>query len=189
MINQFIEWIENASDQEIKEILLVIAKRFYIKGLGNPFNYNRGMEFIQALTFGLILCPVGGGSDAYHALQAWYAELKKTSFLGFTKAGILKSHSFAYNGTTRKPTLDGQIEYCRTKILRDKYHFLTIVDDVRGALYQTFKVPGEEMSKVLLPKMIHSWETGTSKGDPRINASVSTNDIMKSGIYYETIEH
>ena len=45
------------------------------------------------------------------------------------------------------------------------------------------------MSKVLLPKMIETWETGTSKGDPRINASVSTNDIMKSGIYYETIEH
>lgn len=179
--------IENATPEEMKEILLLVAKWFHAKGLGNPFNYNRGCEYIQALTFGLILTTVGGGSDAYHKMKKWFVELKKTTFAGFTKTGQLKSHSFSYNGTTRKSTLEEQVEYCKKKVLRDKFHLLTIIDDEKGALYQTYKVTGEEMWKVLKDKMIRSWKN--PKGDPRINATVSTNDLKKYGIEYEVIKH
>jgi len=179
--------IENATPEQMLEILLSLAKKFNKDELGNPFNYNRGVEYIQAMTFGLRLTKVGGGTDAYHAIEKWFAELKATPFSGFTKKGELKSHSFPYNGTTRKATIEEQVEYCHKKVLRDKYHFLTIIDNSKGSLYQTYKVTGEEMWKVLKDKMIKSWEN--PKGDPRINATVSTNDLKKYGIQYEVIKH
>lgn len=179
--------IENATPEEMLEILLLLAKKFNKEGLGNPYNYNRGCEYIQALTFDLVLTKVGGGSDAYHRTEKYSLELKKTSFAGFTKKGKMKSHSFSYNGTTRKATIEEQVEYCKKKVLRDKFHLLTIIDDSKGSLYQTYKVTGEEMWKVLKDKMIHSWKN--PKGDPRINASVSTNDLEKYGIQYEVVQH
>ncbi len=63
MNSQTLRDIENADDLQMKEILLAILKWFKKKSLANPFNYNFGFEFIQAVTHGFRVAPVGGGSD------------------------------------------------------------------------------------------------------------------------------
>ena len=55
--------IEDVTPAEMMDILFSVLKWFKKRGLGNPFNYNRGFEFIQAQLFGFELTTVGGGSD------------------------------------------------------------------------------------------------------------------------------
>ena len=54
---------ENMTDQELTENLLSLLKEFNGRGLGNPFNYNRAFEYLQASLLGFHLTKVGGGSD------------------------------------------------------------------------------------------------------------------------------
>ncbi len=69
MNSQTLRDIENADDLQMKEILLAILKWFKKKSLANPFNYNFGFEFIQAVTHGFRVAPVGGGSDGISLRQ------------------------------------------------------------------------------------------------------------------------
>ena len=55
--------VETASRAEMKEILFYVLKWFKKKTLGNPFNYNRAFEWLQAEILGFELEKVGGGSD------------------------------------------------------------------------------------------------------------------------------
>ena len=132
-LSQVKEFISGASFQDMKEILLAILVWFKKHNLGNPFNYNRAFEFISALTHGFILLPVGGGSDAVNPNDESDTREIKTTKYELTKKGSEKSMGFTYNGTTRKPTLKEQQEYCYDKIMRDEYHIWDMVDYEEGA--------------------------------------------------------
>ena len=112
MNSQTLRDIENADDLQMKEILLAILKWFKKKSLANPFNYNFGFEFIQAVTHGFRVAPVGGGSDGISLIDPNItAEFKATEYKGQTKNGVDKSHSFSYNGTSRFDTIKEQEDY------------------------------------------------------------------------------
>jgi len=178
------ETIENASDEEMKEILFAVLKWFKKKGLGNPFNYNRAFEWLQAEILKFKLTTVGGGSDGYNDEAT--AEFKATVYKGLTKKGAEKAHSFSYNGTTRKDNLEEQKEYCRKKIMRDPFHYWSMIDYVSGNFVKTLKVPAETVWKLLWPKWEKSFHNSKA-ADPRIGGSVSTNDLI--GEQFELITH
>ena len=62
-LNDVLKYIKNASHDDMVKILLEVLSWFKLRNLGNPFNYNRAFEFIQAFFLGFSLLPVGGGSD------------------------------------------------------------------------------------------------------------------------------
>lgn len=179
--------IEDCTDQDIQDLGFFLLKWFKFKGFGNPFNYNRFMEFVQANLLGYKLTKVGGGSDGINE-QKETTEFKGTEFIGFTKKGDERSHSFSYNGTTRKPTLAEQEKYCREKIMRDPLHHWSMIDYENGTFIKTIQLTNEQVWQVLWPKWEKSWHNSKA-ADPRIGASISTIELKKEGIEYVTITH
>ena len=181
--------IKNASTAEMIEILFAVLKWFNDKGLGNPFNYNRAIEFIQTEVLGYVLTKVGGGSDGVQiGFPNSSMEGKATKFLGFDKKGREKSHSFNYNGTSRMPTIEEQEVYCKNKIMRDEFHYWTIIDYTEGRLVKTIKVKNTDVWNLIWSKWKDSFYK-PSAADPRIGGSISTNDLKKNNIDYEVITH
>ena len=182
------QFISGASFQDMKEILLSILVWFRKHNLGNPFNYNRAFEFISALTHGFVLLPVGGGSDAVNPDdESDTIEIKTTKY-ELTKKGNEKSMGFTYNGTTRKPTLEEQKEYCYEKIMRDEYHIWDMIDYEKGALVKSIKIKNTEVWGLIWDKWKKSWYN-TDAADPRIGGKVTTNDLKKNNVQYEVINH
>ena len=182
------QFISGASFQDMKEILLSILVWFRKHNLGNPFNYNRAFEFISALTHGFVLLPVGGGSDAVNPDdESDTIEIKTTKY-ELTKKGNEKSMGFTYNGTTRKPTLEEQKEYCYEKIMRDEYHIWDMIDYEKGALVKSIKIKNTEVWSLIWEKWEKSWYN-TDAADPRIGGRVTTNDLKKNNVQYEVINH
>ena len=185
---QTLQDIENADDLQMKEILLAIVKWFKKKGLANPFNYNYGFEFIQCLTLGYKKTTVGGGSDGIKE-DGETTELKATEYQGLTKKGKEKSHSFSYNGTSKKQTIEEQKEYCYNKIMRDKFHHWTIIDYENGKLVKTLKIKNTDVWTLIWSKWEKAFYESSTREDGRINGSISTNELEKKNIPYEVIEH
>ena len=182
------QFISGASFQDMKEILLSILVWFRKHNLGNPFNYNRAFEFISALTHGFVLLPVGGGSDAVNPDdESDTIEIKTTKY-ELTIKGNEKSMGFTYNGTTRKPTLEEQKEYCYEKIMRDEYHIWDMIDYEKGALVKSIKIKNTEVWGLIWEKWKKSWYN-TGAADPRIGGRVTTNDLKKNNVQYEVINH
>ena len=178
---------KNLTDDDVQVLGFLLLKYFKMKGWGNPFNYNRFFEFIQARVLGYNLTTVGGGSDGIND-EGESTEFKGTEYSGLTAKGVEKSHSFTYNGTTRKPTLDEQKQYCKEKIMRDDLHHWTIFDYDNGKLLKTLQLTAEQVWTVLWPKWEKSWYN-SGAADPRIGGSISTNELKKLGIEYNVIEH
>ena len=184
----YVEKIEEASPAQMVEILFAVLSWFKVRGLGNPFNYNRAFEFIQAYFLGFKLEPVGGGSDGVSD-DGTTTEFKATEWQGFTKKGKEKSHSFTYNGTTKKQTIEEQEKYCYNKIMRDEYHYWTIVDYDAGKLLKTLKVKNTDVWSLIWTKWKDSFYKSPTNADGRIGGSISTTLLKEENIPYEVIEH
>ena len=180
------EKILNADDELMQLILLTVVRWFNKRALGNPFNYNRAFEWLQAKLLNFKLLPVGGGSDGINEYDIT-AEFKATVDKGLTKNGVPKQHSWAYNGTSRFPDLEKQIEYCTQKIMRDQYHYLSIINYDTGKFVTTLKAPNETVLEILLPKWVTSWKKSPNRKDPRIGGTVTTKDL--NGKDYEKLVH
>jgi len=163
---------------------------FKFNGWGNPFNYNRFFEFVQAKLHGFVLTTVGGGSDGVRENDPTEtAEFKAAEFKGFKKDGKPYSLSCSYNGTSRfEKWEEDQEPYCINKIMRDLYHYWDFFDYGNCDLRPIFsiKIRNTELLKILLPKWKKSWEN-TSAKDSRIGASISIVELEKSGIEYEIV--
>ena len=187
-LTQVKEFISGASFKDMKLILLAILVWFRKHNLGNPFNYNRGFEFISALTHGFVLLPVGGGSDAVNPDDESDTREIKTCKYELTKKGNEKSMGFTYNGTSRKPTLEEQKDYCHKKIMRDEYHIWDMIDYEEGALVKSIIIKNNEVWKLIWPKWEKSWYDSNAE-DPRIGGRVTTNELKKNKSVYEVISH
>ena len=189
-LNDVLKYIKNASHDDMVKILLEVLSWFKLRNLGNPFNYNRAFEFIVAHNLGYVLLPVGGGSDAVNPNDSNDSiELKGTEYLGLTKKSKEKSHSFTYNGTTKKQTIEEQEKYCYNKIMRDKYHYWTMTDYENGKLVKTLKIKNSDVLSLIWKKWKDSFYKSATNADGRIGGSISTNDLKKHNIKYEIISH
>ena len=189
-LNDVLKYIKNASHDDMVKILLEILSWFKLRNLGNPFNYNRAFEFIVAHNLGYILLPVGGGSDGVNPNDPTDTiELKGTEYLGLTKRGKEKSHSFTYNGTTKVQTIEEQEKLCYKKVMRDEYHYWTIVDYDAGKLLKTLKVKNTDVWSLIWTKWKDSFYKSATNADGRIGGSISTNLLKEKNIPYEVITH
>jgi hypothetical protein len=176
-IIETIENVENASDEEMEVILFSVLKWFKAKSLGNPFNYNRAFEWLQAKFLGFKLTTVGGGSDGIDENDVT-AEFKAAAYKGLGKKGQELSYSFSYNGTSRLDTWDEQEKYCLAKINRDPFHYWSIIDYTEGKFVKTYKIPAAIVTDMLMPKWKNSFENPQKK-DPRIGGAISTIELAK----------
>lgn len=180
--------IQNATNEEMRDVLMNVAMWFSARKLGNPFNYNRAFEFIQCMDLGYVPTTVGGGSDGVKPEnEEDTTELKVTGYKGVGKNGKELSHSFTYNGTSRKATLDEQEKYCYNKIMRDEYHHWSIVDYEEGKFVKTYKVKNTIVWKLIWEKWKKSFinittKNGEVRADQRIGGVISTDDLKKSGL-------
>ena len=187
-LNDVLKYIKNASHDDMVKILLEVLSWFKLENLGNPFNYNRGFEFIQAHVLGFKLEPVGGGSDGVSD-DGITAEFKATEWKGLTKRGKEKSHSFTYNGTTKVQTIEEQEKVCYKKVMRDDYHYWTIVDYEAGNFLKTLKVKNTDVWSLIWGKWKSSFYNSATNADGRIGGCISTNELTKHNIKYEIISH
>ena len=103
-----------AEAEQMEEELFRVLKWFQTNSLGNPFNYNRAFEWLQARLLGFELTKVGGGSDGINETGVT-AEFKAAAWKGFSKNGQELTHSFTYNGTSRFETWEEQEEIRKEK--------------------------------------------------------------------------
>ena len=174
------------TSEQMEEELFRVLKWFQKNNYGNPFNYNRGFEWLQARLLGFELTKVGGGSDGINETGET-AEFKAAAWKGFSKSGQEKTHSFTYNGTSRFETWEEQEEYAKKKIMRDPYHYWSIIDYDVGCFVRTYKVPSETVWKLIKPKWYNSWKDSANRKDPRIGGAISTKAL--NGKELEIIVH
>lgn len=177
---------DNPTVTEIIFMITTLIRAFKIRNWGNPFNYNRALEFMQADTLGYSLTTVGGGSDGIND-DGETTEFKVTEFKGYTMKGKEKSHSFTYNGCSKYETLSEQKEYCYAKIMRDPWHHWTFWDYETGEMLKTIKISAEEVWKLIWPKWEESWYKSPKSKDPRIGGSIKTTQLGNSK--YELLIH
>ena len=175
-----------AEAEQMEEELFRVLKWFQTNSLGNPFNYNRAFEWLQARLLGFELTKVGGGSDGIKETGET-AEFKAAAWKGFSKNGQELTHSFTYNGTSRFETWEEQEEYAKKKIMRDPYHYWSIIDYDVGCFIKTYKVPSETVWKLIDPKWYNSWKDSANRKDPRIGGAISTKAL--NGKEFEIIVH
>jgi hypothetical protein len=189
-LSDVLNYIKNATQDDMVKILLEVLSWFKLRNLGNPFNYNRAFEFIVAINLGYVLLPVGGGPDAVNPNDPNDTiELKGTEYQGLTKKGKEKSHSFTYNGTTKVQTIEEQEKVCYKKVMRDEYHYWTMTDYEKGKLVKTLKVKNTDVWSLIWDKWRDSFYKSATNADGRIGGSISTNDLKKHNISYEVITH
>ena len=129
-----------------------------------------------------------GGSDGVSD-DGITAEFKATEWKGLTKRGKEKSHSFTYNGTTKVQTIEEQEKVCYKKVMRDDYHYWTIVDYEAGNFLKTLKVKNTDVWSLIWGKWKSSFYNSATNADGRIGGCISTNELTKHNIKYEIISH
>ena len=72
--------------------------------------------------------------------------------------------------------------------MRDEYHYWTMTDYENGELVKTLKIKNGDVWTLIWTKWKDAWYNSTNS-DPRINGSISTNDLKKKNIPYEVITH
>lgn len=178
---------EIRDDYELVSVCGALMEWFNKKNLGNPFNYNRGLEYYLAVKLGLKLTQVGGGSDAYNPETGETAEFKCTEYKGLKNNGTEKIYRFAYNGTTKKNNFAEQEDLCRKKIMRDPFHYWSIIDYKNGNIRKTYKINCSDVWKLIWPKWQKAFVESSNRADPRITGSISTKELDDNNILYEII--
>ena len=79
-----------------------------------------------------------------------------------------------------QPTWEEQEEYLRTKKIGNYFeHYYNLFD--RGVLLESWAMSGDDVLKLLLPKLDKKFPTVLTKKDPRLSAGISNTEIKKYG--------
>ena len=139
-------------------------------GWGDPQNYARGKEIDASLILGHMVSKEYSGSDASDEHND---EVEYKSTTG-------KNCQGAYTGISNKQTWEGMEEYLiNEKILKYKWHFYNRYR--KGRMVESWKMSGEDVHRILLPKLKKSWETRFTRADSRTGANMSWKEIKKHG--------
>lgn len=140
-------------------------------GWGDPFSYARAKEIYAACALGHTVASTLSGADAFNK-RGEEIEYKST---------IDKKVKGSYTGISVQPTWEKQVEYLKEeKILKYPEHYFNRFE--KGELAESFKLTGQQVYDILLPKLKKSFATVLNKKDPRLSANVTTSEIKKYGI-------
>ena len=139
-------------------------------GWGDPFSYARAKEIDIAIQLGHKVSDTLSGADGYD--EDGGCEYKST---------IGKNINGTYNGISVQPTWSEQVEYLKNeKIGKYKNHYIARFD--KGNIVEVWKLDGETVLNILLPKLENKYPTILEKKDPRLSASLTQKEIYKNGI-------
>ena len=141
------------------------------QGWGDPFSYARSKEILTSIELGHTVAETLSGADGYNQ-EGQPVEYKSTT--GPKVKG-------SYTGISVQETWAAQVEYLRNeKILKYPEHYYSRFED--GRLVEAWRLSGQQVYDILLPKLERKYPTVLSKKDPRLSADVTTSDIEKYGV-------
>ena len=86
----------------------------------------------------------------------------------------------SYTGISVQDTWDKQVRYLKEeKILKYPEHYFNRFDN--GELVESWRLTGQQVYDILLPKLKKKFTTVLEKKDPRLSADVSNKDILTNG--------
>lgn len=139
-------------------------------GWGDPFSYARAKEIDIAIQLGHKVSDTLSGADGYD--EDGGCEYKST---------IGKNINGTYNGISVQPTWSEQVEYLKNeKIGKYKNHYIARFD--KGNIVEVWKLDGETVLNILLPKLENKYPTILEKKDPRLSANLTQKEIYDYGI-------
>ena len=140
------------------------------QGWGDPFSYARSKEILAAIELGHDIADTYSGADAFNE-KGEPVEYKST---------INKSVKGSYTGISVQPTWKEQERYLREeKIAKYPEHFYNRFEN--GELVQSWKMKGDQVLKLLLPKLKRKYPTVLDKRDPRLGADITNSEIRTYG--------
>ena len=97
------------------------------------------------------------------------------------KSTIQKSLTATYNGISVFNSWEEQEEYLHNvKIAKYKWHFFARYKD--GEIEEIWKMSGEQVLQLLLPKLQKHYHSVNKRKDPRLGASLNSREISSNGI-------
>ncbi len=147
-----------------------LAKFAQEHNLGDIFSYARSKEVYAAYRLGHTIADDYSGADAYNQ-NGQPVEYKST---------IAKKMQGSYTGISVQPSWEDQVAYLREeKIAKYPEHYYNRFED--GVLVESWKLTGEKVLELLLPKLERKFATVLTKKDPRLSAIVTDSEIKQFG--------
>lgn len=157
-------------EQKFIELYKQMADLCSQNGWGDPFSYARSKEIYAACVLGHTVAPDYSGADAFNE-RGDEVEYKST---------IGKEIQGAYTGISVQSTWEDQVRYLREeKIAKYPEHYFNRFSE--GELIESWKLTGDQVFDLLLPKLEDKYPTVLTKKDPRLSATVTKKEIIKNG--------
>jgi hypothetical protein len=158
-------------EQEFADLFLKMYKLCEKHNWGDPFSYARAKEIYLANVLDHMIVSTYNGADA----------VQKDGLLVEYKSTIAEKIHGAYNGISVFPNWTEQEKYLIEEKL-GKYAFHYFARFEGGNIVEVWKLKGEDILKILIPKLKKQFHSNRSKSkDPRLGSNVSTREIMKYG--------
>ncbi len=140
------------------------------RGGGDPFSYARSKEILAACKLGHEVAHTYSGADAFNE-NGDPVEYKST---------IDSRVKGAYTGISVQPTWAEQKKYLfEEKLAKYPEHYYNRFEN--GKLVESWRMSGQKVYDLLLPKLRKSYKTVLQKKDPRLSANITTSEIQKYG--------
>ena len=145
---------------------------------GDPFSYARSKEIYMACKLGHDVAKTYSGEDASNIVND---EMEKYEYKSTTPGPKSKQEiKGTYSGVSVFPTWEEQEKYLRVeKIGCYKWHFYGRFEGSK--LVEVWRVRGEKVLEILLPKFEKSYPDALGKKDPRLSATITKKEIYKHG--------
>tara|TARA_Y100000593_G_scaffold19755_1_gene39688 strand:+ start:198 stop:704 length:507 start_codon:yes stop_codon:yes gene_type:complete len=163
--------IKEEAEQKYKEAFNTMWKVCKDQNWGDPFNYNRAKEIYTSIELKHLVSTKYAGADAID--EDGEAEYKST---------IQNRINGAYKGISRHETWEEQVEYLKTKkIAKYKNHYFARFDRENMTIAECWRLSGDTVLEILLPKLEKQFFSKTKRKDPRLEGTVSMTKIKKYG--------
>ena len=147
-----------------------MAKLCKDQGWGDPFSYARSKEIYATILLGHQVASTFSGADAFNE-SGEPVEYKSTTG---------KNCKGSYTGISVQDTWEEQKEYLlREKLAKYPEHYYNRFKN--GELVESWKLRGDIVYKLLLPKLKKKFSTVLKKKDPRLSATITWGEIKKHG--------
>jgi len=158
--------------KEYKKLYLQMAELCENEpGVGDPFSYARSKEILTSIELQHEIAATLSGADGVD--EVGECEYKST---------IDKHIKGAYTGISVQPTWEEQDKYLREeKIGKYENHYFSRFDGGKG-IVEIWKLSGEDVLSILLPKLEKKYPKVLTMKDPRLGASINQTEIKKYGI-------
>lgn len=158
--------------KEYKKLYLQMAELCENEpGVGDPFSYARSKEILTSIELQHEIAATLSGADGVD--EVGECEYKSTTG---------KHIKGAYTGISVQPTWEEQDKYLREeKIGKYENHYFSRFDGGKG-IVEIWKLSGEDVLSVLLPKLEKKYPKVLTMKDPRLGASINQTEIKKYGI-------